>query len=102
MTTANRIGVRSGTNSSRGVLAVRANRRRVSVANAANRLPRGRGIVIGGAVSVAAIGNSSLLGSGGCVEPRSGESEVHVVEGWSPRGDGLGREAEPVDEGDRV
>src|SRR5262245_15425228 len=100
ITVANRIGVRSGTNSSRGEWAVSANRRRVSVARGASRrLLRGTGIA--GAVSVAAIGTNSFV-SGGPIESCPREPEVDVVERGGTGGERLGREAEPVDLGDRI
>src|SRR5439155_16100533 len=86
MTSANRIGVSSGTKISRGVCAVSEKRRRTSVASAPSRpLPVRRTETDGaGAVSVASISISPFR-SGRGVEPRAGQSEVHVLAGLAPR-----------------
>src|SRR6478752_7305106 len=78
ITSANRIGVSSGTNSSRGVRTVRWRRRRASVASGPNGfrgrlgsgLPRSRVRVV----------ISCSLRSGGVAELAAGQSQVQVVE----------------------
>src|ERR1700756_4807273 len=86
MTSANMIGVRSGTSSSRGVRAVSCSRRRESVAS--------------GLRARAVIGSSPSL-SGGFGEPAARESQIDVVERRLP-GAHRGGEAELVDGGDRL
>src|SRR5689334_21824918 len=90
ITSANRTGVSKGTTSSRGVRALSASRRRVSVANA-DVVPVtvvcSRRIVGGVSVAVEAdmdppSGDGATSGGEGV----AGEPEVYVVEGWGSGG----------------
>src|SRR4051812_24201311 len=84
MTSANRIGVSSGTSNSRGVRTVSQNRRCASV-------------VSGSAMAVI----SSFL-SGRFGQSSTGEAEVDVVEGRLPGVDRARDEADAVDRSDRL
>src|SRR5205823_10589263 len=96
MTSANMIGVSSGTTSSRGVRAVSWKRRRASVASGWK--PRARA-GCGNATAVVTADIGSLL-SGGSREAVAGEAQVHVVKSRRARAD-LRCEPELVDDGDR-
>src|SRR5438270_275918 len=90
MTTANSTGVSRGTTISRGVWALRAKRRRASVARAPSLgAPLGAGATIepgnAGAVVIAAMVFSLGTGSGG--EAVAGETEVDIVERGRPGAD---------------
>src|SRR5437016_5220813 len=105
MTTANSTGVSRGTTISRGVWALRANRRRARVARAPNRRARdgdGRTIVLGtrGAVVTAVMGSPCLRGSGG--DAAAGEPEVHVIERRGSGADAGGGQTEVGDGRDRL
>src|SRR5262245_3776314 len=76
MTSANMIGVSSGTRSSRGVRAVSRKRRRASVASGASgpgRAGRGEGTAISRL-------DMALLRSGGSGQRVAGQAQVDVVE----------------------
>src|SRR6266536_2268410 len=87
------IGVRSGTNSSRGVRAVSWKRRRASVASGLSAR-EGAG---GAGIAISAVDISLLLGSSG--ERVAGQPQVDVVEGGLAGADRAG-EPELVDGGD--
>src|SRR5919204_1201612 len=103
ITSANRIGVTSGTRSSRGRLAVSWKRRRASVASGPNGLRAAarcrRAIsglmadIVGGPPS----GSGVLAG-----ESSAGEAQVDVVEGGPAGGDRMRGHPEPVDVCDHI
>src|SRR3954451_23608870 len=85
ITSAKRTGVSNGTSSYRGVRALRASRRRVSVANAASApvvVGRSRrtatGVTVTVEVDMAPPWKRSVSGGEGV----AGEAEIDVIEGW--------------------
>src|SRR5919204_2981097 len=99
ITRAKRIGVISGTASSRGVRAVSWKRRRARVASGASGLRIGRGRT---RVSSGVRVDMGVLLSGGLGEPAAGESQVDVIECGAAGADRRGGEVERADRGDRV
>src|ERR687887_557145 len=88
MTSANMIGVSSGTRSSRGVRTVSWKRRCASVASRRS-IPARRG---NGRVIADEMADMALL-SGDCGEPVAGQPQVDVVEGRADRERVLARDA---------
>src|SRR5438477_12763676 len=88
-------GVRSGTNSSRGVRAVSWKRRRARVASG----PSARGCLCGAGIEISAVDIRSLLS--GRRQRVAGQPQVDVVEGGLASADRAG-EPELVDGGDRL
>ncbi len=78
ITSANRIGVSSGTNSSRGVRTVRWKRRRASVASGPSGFRARRGSGLPSSWVRVVIGRP--FGSGGVAQLAAGEAQVDVVE----------------------
>src|SRR5438105_8758683 len=91
------IGVKSGTNSSRGVRAVSWKRRRARVASG----PKTRGRAFGTGIAISAVDIGSPFRSGGCRERVAGQPQVNVVESRLAGADRPG-EPELVDGGDRL
>src|SRR5437764_5290742 len=96
MTSANMIGVKSGTNSSRGVRAVSWKRRRARVASG----PKERGRSFGTGIAISAVDIGSPFDLGGRGERVAGQPQVDIVEGRLASADRPG-EPELVDGGDR-
>src|SRR5438270_3491787 len=91
------IGVKSGTNSSRGVRAVSWKRRRARVASG----PKERKRSFGTGIAISAVDIGSPFDSGGRGERVAGQPEVDVVEGRLAGADRPG-EPELMDGGDRL
>src|SRR5256885_3743591 len=91
------IGVRSGTNSSRGVRAVSWKRRLARVASG----PKARGRACEAGIAISAVDIGSPFDSGGRGEGVAGQPEVDVVEGGLASADRAG-EPELVNGCDRV
>src|SRR5256885_5158550 len=91
------IGVKSGTNSSRGVRAVSWKRRRARVASG----PKERKRSFGTGIAISAVDIGSPFDSGGRGERVAGQPQVDIVEGRLASAD-RPREPQLVDGGDRL
>src|SRR5437762_10664789 len=99
MTTANRTGVSSGTKISRGVWAVKENRRPESVARARRVRDPVEGSPPRGTVMDSTAMDLSFQMSGGFGEAIAGEPQIDVVERGGPGTDGCVAQAQVQDGG---
>src|SRR6185437_3653175 len=102
ITSANSTGVKRGTMSSRGVRAVRVNRRRTSVASAWRLMKAGGLRATGTGEARVDMCVRSPSRSGGRGDAVAGEAQVDVVEGGRAAADRGHGQPDAVDRGDRI